>query len=247
MSKDPQFAHYGRSPLFEQADVDQNRYAENVVVFDIETIQTPNAAEMFSYEQPGNIKKEETVAADRAKKKAIFLARAALHANTARVCAIGYKGKGIHGTQISLAKTMSEEKVLLEEFFHIMKRVDKCAGYNILGFDLPFLYFRARLLRVDGRLLMPQKEFCNQYKGKAVDIMDDLTGESYKSKGLIAGDVKLPTMAKLFGVRSELRDMECSGKDFGEFLVSGDNDKETAALNHLKADVEESWDLYKSI
>ena len=50
-------------------------------------------------------------------------------------------------------------------------------------------------------------------------------------------------MAIAFGRRSKLRDKECSGADFAEYVVSSDEEKRTLALNHLEADLRECYDI----
>lgn len=143
------------------------RLLKNLVVFDIETGPLPeerlraslppfDAAEV----KCGNLKDPEKIAAKIAEAKASyetdFFERAALRAETGRVVAIGLgrcddlDGHLVHYIEgVAPGGELPDEKTLLEWFWEVFVEyveTDCCfCGFNIVGFDVPFLLRRSWL------------------------------------------------------------------------------------------------------
>jgi DNA polymerase elongation subunit (family B) len=115
-------------------------------VWDIETAPLPEEtlrAQMPAFKAAANLKDPAKIEADIEEKKAKYIAQAALSPMSGRVIAVGflhYNGTKqlIHG---------EDEKYVLEQTCAVLnERIGdrvRCVGFNIHGFDLPFLRFRA--------------------------------------------------------------------------------------------------------
>ena len=224
-------------------------YAPNeATAFDIETLPLDDAVESFVYVQPKNIKKDEIVAADRAKKKAQFIEEAALLPITGRIVAIGYHGHGIEGTRIDIASSPGQERDIIAAFFNLYSGLGtKIAGYDCIRFDLQFIMARARKLRIAERKLLDIADL-KPWTEKVIDVFIKHTGGgSQKSTLFPAPYGRLEHMASYYEVRSEYRKNECSSKQCGKYFVSGNEDMVAQARHHLIADVEETYALYKCL
>lgn len=118
------------------------------IVFDIETVPQDEAlllARAPEFTAPANLKDPEKIAASIAKKRADYLADAALNWKTAEVVLIG---AGIDSELKSF--TANSEKELIRDFLaRIAEALDEgvaVGGHNVRGFDLPMLINRARVL-----------------------------------------------------------------------------------------------------
>jgi predicted PolB exonuclease-like 3'-5' exonuclease len=118
------------------------------IVFDIETVPQDEAKLLAlapEFTAPANLKDPEKIAAAIAKKRADYLADAALNWKTAEVVLIGAGDeKEVHSF------TSSSEKQLVGEFLDLIStELDEgtaVGGHNVRGFDLPMLINRARVL-----------------------------------------------------------------------------------------------------
>ena len=115
-------------------------------VFDLESapLKTEQLiAQMPAFKAASNLKDPEKIAADIEEKKAKYISQAALSPLTGRVIAVGIKHSH-DGTQLihgeDEADVLAKACAVLNE--RIGNRV-RCVGFNIHGFDLPFLRFRA--------------------------------------------------------------------------------------------------------
>ena len=127
------------------------------IVFDIETIPQDEAKLLAlapEFAAPANLKDPEKIAAAIARKRADYLADAALNWKTAEIVLIGAGDD----TQIQ-SFTAGTEKELVGDFLTLIgdALADGVAvgGHNVKGFDLPMLVNRARVhgLRIPSTVL----------------------------------------------------------------------------------------------
>ena len=117
------------------------------IVFDIETIAQDEAKLLAlapEFTAPGNLKDPEKIAAAIAKKRADYIADAALNWKTAEVVLIGAGD----GSRIESFAAVSE-KELVGHFLTLLGEALAdgvvVGGHNVKGFDLPMLVNRARV------------------------------------------------------------------------------------------------------
>jgi hypothetical protein len=196
--------------------------------FDIETRANPAAlAHLPEPEAPANYKDPAKIAAYLAEKKAQLAAQAALDPDTGHVSSIAYRLDENDQTHVqilvphpgdvecvreadslngNLAVYLYDgherdqmERALLEAFWAAFAETDGyCAGYNLLGFDLPFLLRRSMTLGVKPPAILPRMA---KYQS---DPVRDLYGLLYNwqpGKGLKA-------VAKLHGLPNPLPDLD---------------------------------------
>jgi DNA polymerase elongation subunit (family B) len=115
-------------------------------VWDIETAPLPEEtlrAQMPSFKAAANLKDPAKIEADIEEKKAKYIAQAALSPMSGRVIAVGIRHSH-DGTQLIHGE---DEADVLRKTCRVLndcigERI-RCVGFNIHGFDLPFLRFRA--------------------------------------------------------------------------------------------------------
>jgi hypothetical protein len=156
--------------------------------------------------------------------------RGALSALTGAVCAVGFQNQA-GKQQLHIAHNGVNEATLIGTFWKTYKDMRaqnrNLVGWNIHGFDIPFLIQRSFIL--------------------GISIPDDvLTATGYMSAHLIdlmktwavgvrPGFAKLDTVAKACGLSGKPTD--CTGATFASMLRSGDETKVAAAINYLKQDL----------
>jgi 3'-5' exonuclease len=207
------------------------------VFFDIETEGLPAAEAgqfMPDFEAPANYKDPEKIADNIAEQSAKWFERTALSPLTGRVLAIGLKDMGddevhiIHG---------EDEAAILREFVDLCQGVT-CAplvGYNILGFDLPFI--RKRCWRHG--IKVPSWWTAKQGWGKAplvIDLMIEWQCGNYRD-----AFVKLDSVAKFLGLAPKTSDS--LAKRFGEVYRTN----QAEVLEYLERDVELVEEIYGRI
>ena len=216
----------------------------NTIVFDIETGPLPEselAAVMPPFDpaevKTGNLKDPDKVAAKIAEAEANhrrdFFDKAALDPLTGRVLAVGVLVCDAKGeTPVPLAKSGRfsvishvDEAQILREFWHLtrgeMGRLNPMVGFNIFGFDLPFLFRRSWKHRV----VVPFGLRRGRYWGDhLIDLRDSWQLGDRQAKG------SLDSVAKHLGVGAKNGD----GKAFAELWQS--NRKQAEA--YLRNDVE---------
>ena len=115
-------------------------------VFDIESAPLPEetlTAQMPAFKAAANLKDPAKIEADIEEKKAKYIAQAALSPMSGRVIAVGIRHSH-DGTQLIHGE---DEADVLRKTCRVLndcigERI-RCVGFNIHGFDLPFLRFRA--------------------------------------------------------------------------------------------------------
>lgn len=167
-------------------------------VFDIETGPLPEGEIAHlapAFAAPGNYKDPEKIAANLAEQKAAWLARGALSPITGRVLAIGIKPAG-EAPSFLEAPTADDEPALIAAFWHYLEHGTadhsdyvRLLGWNIEGFDLPFLVKRSwkHRIPVPMRILMS-----GRYLGpRFIDLMKTFQAPNFKepftSLGVAAG------------------------------------------------------------
>jgi hypothetical protein len=197
------------------------------IVFDIETIPQDEARLLAlapEFTAPANLKDPEKIAAAVARKRADYLADAALNWKTAEIVLIGA------GDDAQIQSfTGATEKELVGNFLTLLADAlaDGVAvgGHNVKGFDLPMLVNRAR---VHG-LRIPSTVLCS-WKGRPTwheaifDTLELLSfGRSFEGNGV-------DEVARVFGLPAKLG----RGADF-PLLWRADRE---AALAYNRRDVE---------
>lgn len=193
-----------------------------MIVFDIETGPLARAEiEPLcpEFEAPSNYANPDKIAAYVEAKREEWFSRAALSALTGRVLAIGYQagdGFGCFAT--------GDEGEDIAGFWDLMTDngaiTNRIVGFNILGFDIPFLVRRSWKLGIP----VPYSLFRGRWANEAlIDLMD-----VWKC-GCRDQSVSLRALARFLGVG----DKTGQGKDFADLL---ERDRE-AALAYLENDV----------
>ncbi len=120
-----------------------------MIYFDIETKANEKALKFLEEPTPpSNYKNPETIARYIEEKKVEQIERAALDADYGMVVAIGVK-ENDGNIQSKLVDVDATEKELIEWFWELYtKHSGQSCGYNIIGFDLPYLLRRSFELRV---------------------------------------------------------------------------------------------------
>jgi hypothetical protein len=140
------------------ADVIDARYErDRFVFFDLETIPCQDAAYRAALAEkitpPGNIKKPESIQAwldeNRDSATGEALAKTSFDGARGHICTIAW-AKNTGEIQVAHAKTLDEERGVIEAFFNDLDRYhsETLVGHNITGFDIAFLRKRAIVLGV---------------------------------------------------------------------------------------------------
>lgn len=234
------------------------------LAFDIETAPLPDdilleAIGPFEdeYKCPGNIKLERSKQEHYAKwldtrdeREAEFYEkareRAALHAHTGRVLAIGYcDGRT---TETVYADNLDDEKALLLDFAKrcrkalasrrgVESRDFSIVGYNIDQFDVGFLWKRATLNRIHLNAEIGRPIVRGRYVGpQFVDLWRHYMGPDWVPN---VPPVKLDLFAKWFGLEGKATDEGVSGANFWRVAA----EDRARADRYLKRDVELTWEL----
>lgn len=167
-----------------------------------------------------------TVQAARDSHFAEFKRGAALSPITGRVLAIG-----VHGADVSIIgsdPTDLEADILWSFWAHYCARTEPFAGWNIHGFDLPFIIRRSWKLGVEvpaGIRDMHDRYWNNRW----IDLMTRFAIGQWKQF------VKLDEAAKFFGVGEKPSD--CGGGDFAGLWLGSQAERERA-IDYLRNDLE---------
>ena len=197
------------------------------IVFDIETIPQDEARLLAlapEFTAAANLKDPEKIAASIAKKKADYLADAALNWKTAEVVLIG---AGEDDEIQSL--TANSEKELIGDFLELMGSAlgdgVVVGGHNIKAFDLPMLVNRARVhgLKVPRNVLSFWRGR-PQWHDNIFDTLEILSfGKSFEGNGV-------DDVARVFGLPPKLG-------HGGDFPLLWRADRE-GAITYNRRDVE---------
>ncbi len=197
------------------------------IVFDIETIAQDEAKLMAlapEFTAPANLKDPEKIAAAIARKRADYIADAALNWKSAEVVLIGAGDD----TQIQ-SFTADTEKELVGNFLNLLGEALAdgvvAGGHNVKGFDLPMLVNRARVhgLRVPSTVLSFYRGRPTWFEG-IFDTLEFLSfGRAFEGNGV-------EEVARVFGLPPKLG-------HGGDFPVLWRADR-AAAIAYNRRDVE---------
>jgi DNA polymerase elongation subunit (family B) len=174
-----------------------------VLFFDIETAANPDAL-VFLPEPtaPANYKDAEKIAQYVSDKKAEQVQQAPLDADLGKVIAIAMQRGLENAAEVYLAgdPETPDEKALLHCFWSSFAQMDgRACGYNILGFDLPYLLRRSFNLGIDVPLLPRLAKY-------HIEPIVDLMGILY-NWGNARG---LKWVCRRYGIPNELPDLDGS-------------------------------------
>jgi 3'-5' exonuclease len=175
----------------------------NRLFFDIETRANPEALLLLQEPKaPGNLKDPEKIRIAIEEKKKDLIDMAALDPDYGRIVSIGYTTDIDQPIITLLEGSDLVEEDLIYTFWNVLAECTGfCVGYNIIGFDLPFLLRRSMALEIN----IPFLPNILRYRTEPVtDLMMILYGwgsEKYKS---------LKQVVKLYGIKNDYPDMEGS-------------------------------------
>jgi predicted PolB exonuclease-like 3'-5' exonuclease len=160
---------------------------------------------------------------------------AALDPHTAEVCAIGIG----YSDEDSIKVLAGSEKEILTEFWASYQEIKSghrkrknLVGWNILGFDIPFMIKRSRIIGVP----VPAMAWRGRY---ADTLFVDAKAEYYLHEYGWQRMAGLKTVTKVLGCSSP-REYEVSGATFAENFLSDDIKKREQALAYLHDDILET-------
>jgi hypothetical protein len=135
------------------------------IVCDLETIADPDAMALVEPPSaPSNYKDPEKIAAYVAEAKTKAISNMALKPAECRIVALGL------GNQVTLCPDVVVEAAALDLFWHTWADLSTIVGFNFVGFDLPVLMVRSKLLRVP----IPPFRYSKYGVDKVRDLMLEL-------------------------------------------------------------------------
>lgn len=174
-----------------------------LMFFDIETaVNLAALAFLPEPTAPANYKDAEKIAQYVSEKKAEQVLQAPLDADLGMVTAIAMQRGLENATEVYLAgdEETPDEKALLECFWRSFAQLDgRACGYNVLGFDLPYLLRRSFALGIDVPLLPRLAKY-------QIEPVVDLMGILY-NWGNARG---LKWVCKRYGIPNALPDLDGS-------------------------------------
>lgn len=201
----------------------------NKIFFDIETVKGKVTINPEDIKAPANYKDAGKIAEYQQKKIEELNSKAGLNSFTAKICCIGYAVNNDPAQYI----VGIDEEVVLKQFADALEvEAVTWVGYNILAFDLPFIYHRAIKYGLKGlKNMLPQDS--RQY---SYDVMKKISPTDYKFM------TKLSDACTYFGVKSPKDGIDGSKVqayyDAGRFEEIG---------KYCAADVEATRELYNLI
>lgn len=174
-----------------------------------------------------------------------YVDRAALSAATGQVVAIGYLSGDSQMTVIAGQRGTedTDERSLIASFWRQFSRITSggrsIVGFNINGFDIPFLMRRSWILGIDIPANLKKGRWFSDY---LVDLRDVwLCGQRW-------GDCEssLDHVARALGVGAKADAGECSGRDFHKLWFAGGKDREKAEA-YLSNDLKMTYEVAKRL
>lgn len=224
--------------------------AGDPLVFDIETGAAPQeqlvdiiAKQMEDWEPPKNIKDEAKIEERRNKAIEAIVNKAALSPITGRILAIGYLNPFKNGGTCAI-KGVSEgahvpcdpcsETDLIAQFWNTFTSGRTLLGWNILGFDLPFIYRRSIVLGIDVPPML-RGDANARWAPLFHDIMH------LWSFGLYGPDryESLDTVCKACGIKGKMDGVD--GSMFEQMYLRGDATTRAQAIEYCKMDLLACW------
>jgi hypothetical protein len=168
---------------------------------DIETVANPDMVALLPEPKaPSTYKDPEKIAAYVAEKKVQQLAEAALDPDTGRVAAVGIMGTLDLAPQAYLAQGDVSERRLLTWAWGMMARSNgNLVGYNLLGFDIPFMLRRSMALGIKP----PMLPFMARYRMEPITDLYAILYSWQPGKGLKA-------VCRMYGIHNALPELDGS-------------------------------------
>jgi len=158
-----------------------------MLFFDIETEANPDAIQFIDEPTaPANYKDADKIAAYIAEKKAELIEKAALDADYGRIVAIGLKqDDNPIGSWLTNGPEIGDEEDALIWFWDLLKTHNgRSCGYNIIGFDLPYIMRRSFDLGIKPSVIPDLRRYQTQ---PTLDLMMVLYGwQNFKSLKFVA-------------------------------------------------------------
>lgn len=199
---------------------------------DAAKIEAKIEAERMAY--PQKVKEhQETYERECDEYVAKITSKAALSALTGQVVAIGIK------TSDKEMILEGDEYKILDQFWELYMSDSSniFVGWNISGFDVPFMVRRSWKLGVS----FPSWVYEGRYLDKHfVDLMAIFGCGEYGYK------IKLDTVAKYLGVPGKYTG-DCTGETFADKFLSGDKEARAQAEEYLKCDIRATWAIAEKI
>ena len=187
----------------------------------------------------GNIKDPEKIKAKIEAEEAKFwaekLEKAALNPMTAEIVAIGYQDKdgAIIGEGIPEANLLGEFWRQFEKVEYATGANTRIVGWNLLGFDIPMMVQRSRIIGVDVPSTVMNGRYWHNCLIDLMQVWVCYCHGKYES---------LERVAKALGVRQP-REHNIEGQNFYKHLI---DDKENA-IQYLRDDLQEEYEIAKRI
>lgn len=209
--------------------------------FDIET-EPADAASLKAFEPefdaPRNIKDPAKIAAAIAEKREEWIERAALSPITGRILAIGYiEGGAMWSEYVGLGKV--DEPTLIARFFEnvqdcCMGAQKRLAGFNVHGFDLPFIVRRALAhgMKIPAGLLPSPGSGRFYWPSWVIDIRDVWAMGEHQPAG------SLDVIGRFLGLGGKAG----KGADFAR-LFHGTPEEHAQAISYLERDLQLTWQI----
>lgn len=183
--------------------------------FDIETVLNPGVIDLMPEPAaPANLKDPEKITAAIEEKKREMIEKAALDADYGRILSIGYSSGDGDNVHVMVNEDVypdcflynNSEEQMLKAFWNLFKECGgACVGYNILGFDLPYLMRRSMALGVKLPFIPNLAKYRTEPITDLMMIIYNWGSDKYKS---------LKQVAKLYGI-------ENGAPEVGGSMVSG--------------------------
>ena len=191
------------------------------LIFDIETVCNPeNLALAPEPKAPANLKDPAKIAAAIEDKKRELIESAALDPDYGKILSLGY-ATSLNGPvtvflsnevyamtaanadgPITVNETFRTEREIIEDFWSLFAACNGCAvGYNILGFDLPYLMRRSMALGVQVPFIPNLAKFKTEPITDLMAILYNWGSDRYKG---------LKQVAKLYGIQNDCPDVDGS-------------------------------------
>ena len=211
----------------------------NVNIIDIETGPRDKAS-VLSFFDPdkikvGNLKDPQKIADKIAEAETEFVDKAALSAITGEVVCIGIMGP--NGERTFLDATRIGERECISQLWDLIRPVPRSmtldgvsewSGWNLHGFDLPFLIQRSFFLGINVPSGMLQGRYFDK---RFIDLMVNFTC------GVYGAFQSLDTVARFMDVGRKDPDNPCKAATANEFFRSSDPTKRKQAYQYLGNDL----------
>lgn len=172
---------------------------EPILFFDIETIanraQYTRAMAIEPPEPDGRAKNPDSIAASIEKKTEQAWDRAALNADLSSIYSIGYSIGLDASVKVLVLDEDGTEEQLLADFWEAYARCDgRSAGYNIIGFDFPFLLRRSFALNVRPTLIPDLRKYQISPTLDLMQVFANWDVRAFRSLKWIASFYRLPML-----------------------------------------------------